>query len=377
MNRTLLNLGKLFLFVGVLVLSLQYLPWWQIPDYGKAALIIGIGFALLILSSFMRRAPRERREAAKVLVTVLVALALSVVLMTIPVFVGPSLGMEFAEPAPQSSVTLVSFRCNGTLNLNITAVPFHVRVVRAQGAEVRAEMRVPSNLVEDIRRSMEVTYRVSERLGEPSSLTIYTEYERPLILIGFPVSKPELHLEVRIPEKCRVVFAHVESVSGDLEADVDGIFADLRTVSGDVSVRGTFASLLVDSVSGDVNLNVRIGYSGSVNTVSGDIVGKVNAFYGVYENMEGTRGFSATTTSGDVRLELGRDEKVYLDVMADTTSGKIRFEDISLLSSGVSRNVSAVTGREAHGIVGSPDLHEFAVRVHTVSGDVILKYVGD
>ncbi|MDK2384251.1 MAG: DUF4097 family beta strand repeat-containing protein, partial [Candidatus Korarchaeota archaeon] len=328
MNRALLSAGRFFLFVGVLVLSLEYLPWWSIPDYGKAAILMGLGLVLLALSYSMRRASAVKRELVKVLVTVLVSLALSIVFMTVSVHAGRALGMKFAEPAPHSNVTLGSFECNGTLVLNVTAVPFNVRVMGGDEDNLTVKMLVPANLIEEIRKSMSLTYWESDSIGEPSQLNIYTEYERPLILLGFPVYKPELRMEILVPKGCEITLAMVESVSGNVEMEVGGLDAGLRTVSGDVIVRGTYASLQVRTTSGDVNLDVRIGHSGDVRTVSGDIVGHVHAWYGAYPSISGVRGFFSDTTSGDIVLDLSKDDNIYFNVTAETMSGDVKYEGI-------------------------------------------------
>ncbi len=377
MNRALLSAGRFFLFVGVLVLSLEYLPWWSIPDYGKAAILMGLGLVLLALSYSMRRASAVKRELVKVLVTVLVSLALSIVFMTVSVHAGRALGMKFAEPAPHSNVTLGSFECNGTLVLNVTVVPFNVRVMGGDEDNLTVKMLVPANLIEEIRKSMSLTYWESDSIGEPSQLNIYTEYERPLILLGFPVYKQELRMEILVPKGCEITLAMVESVSGNVEMGVGGLDAGLRTVSGDVIVRGTYASLQVRTTSGDVNLDVRIGHSGDVRTVSGDIVGRVHAWYGAYPSISGVRGFFSDTTSGDIVLDLSKDDNIYFNVTAETMSGDVKFEGIRLLHSGEDRGITSITKRFARGIVGTESSQEFVVRAHSTSGDITLRYVGD
>jgi len=377
LNRALLGAGKFFLFVGVLVLSLEYLPWWSIPDYGKAAILIGLGLVLLTLSYLMRRASAVKRELVKVLVVVLVSLALSMVFMTVSVHAGRALGMKFAEPAPHSTVTLGSFKCNGTLVLNVTAVPFSIRIMSGDEDNLTVKMMAPANLVEEIRKSISLTYWESDSVGEPSQLSIYTEYERPLILVGFPVYKPELRMEILIPKGCETTLAMVESVSGDVEMETGGLDAELRTVSGDVIVKGTYASLQVRTTSGDVNLDVRIGHSGDVKTISGDIMGRVHACYGVYPSISGSRGFFTDTTSGDIVLDLSKDDDIFLNVTAETTSGDVKFESIRLLHSGEDRSITSVTKRFARGIVGTESSQEFVVWAHSTSGDITLRYVGD
>jgi len=377
LNRALLGAGKFFLFVGVLILSLQYLPWWSIPDYGKAAILVGLGLALLVLSYVMRKASAVKREMAKVLVTVLVALALSMVFMTVSVHAGEAIGMKFAEPAPQSTVILGSFECSGTLVLNVTAVSFNIRVISVEDGNLTVEVTAPANLVQEIRKTMSMTYWKSDAVGEPSQLNIYTDYERPLILVGFPTHKPELHMEVHIPQGCKITLAMVESSSGDVEMGTGGLSAELRTVSGDLIVKGSYAGLQAWTTSGDVNLDVRIGHSGDVRTVSGDIVGHVHASYGVYPSISGVRGFFADTTSGDIVLELSKDANIYLNVTAETTSGDVKLENMRLIYSGEGRSVTSTTNRFARGIVGTESSHEFVVRAHSTSGDITLKYVGD
>lgn len=60
-----------------------------------------------------------------------------------------------------------------------------------------------------------------------------------------------------------------QQLIGVVNVVVNGDANEVNTVSGDVSINGSVGS--VSSVSGDVN--VRGGVTGSVSTVSGDIIG--------------------------------------------------------------------------------------------------------
>jgi hypothetical protein len=129
------------------------------------------------------------------------------------------------------------------------------------------------------------------------------------------------------------------------------------SVSGDVDVTGAQGDVSASSVSGDVTLNKLRASSIRANSVSGDIVVRVDQFIG-----QGDLSFN--TVSGDVILEVPR--QFDADLSMTTVSGDIN-SDFEMVIGGNGRNRRNIDAR-----IGSGGRR---LDLNTVSGDLRIKMI--
>jgi len=148
------------------------------------------------------------------------------------------------------------------------------------------------------------------------------------------------------------------NLSIDLQVAVPpSLMVSASSVSGDVDVRGAQGDVRANSVSGDVHLDGLHATSVQANTVSGNIVVRVDQFTG--------RGdLSFNTVSGDVTLEVPR--QFDADLSMSTVSGDIN-SDFQLLVSG-----SRVSRRSLDARIGNGGRR---LDLNTVSGDVKIRMI--
>jgi hypothetical protein len=147
----------------------------------------------------------------------------------------------------------------------------------------------------------------------------------------------ELDLEVAIPTNLQV---------------------SASSVSGDVSVSGAQGDVRANSVSGDVRLDHLRATSITANTVSGDIVIRVDQFTG-----QGDLSFN--TVSGDVTLEVPK--QFDADLRMSTVSGDIDSDFQLVISNNRARGRGSVDARIGNG--------GRRLDLNTVSGDLKLRSV--
>jgi hypothetical protein len=148
------------------------------------------------------------------------------------------------------------------------------------------------------------------------------------------------------------------NLSINLEVAVPtNLMVSASSVSGDVDVRGAQGDVRANSVSGDVHLDALRASSVQANTVSGDIVVRVDQFTG-----RGDLKFN--TVSGDVILEVPK--AFDADLSMSTVSGDID-SDFQLLMSGNRSNRRSIDARIGGG--------GRRLDLNTVSGDVKIRMI--
>lgn len=135
------------------------------------------------------------------------------------------------------------------------------------------------------------------------------------------------------------------------------LMVSANSVSGDIDVRGAQGDVRANSVSGDVRLEGLHASSVQANTVSGNVVVRVDQFTG--------RGdLSFNTVSGDVTLEVPR--QFDADMSMSTVSGDIN-SDFQMLVSGTRTNRRSLDARIGNG--------GRRLDLNTVSGDVKIRMI--
>jgi hypothetical protein len=150
-------------------------------------------------------------------------------------------------------------------------------------------------------------------------------------------SRLEIDLEVAIPTNLQV---------------------SASSVSGDVEVSGAQGDVRANSVSGDVRLDHLKASSITANTVSGDIVIRVDQFTG-----QGDLSFN--TVSGDVTLEVPK--QFDADLRMSTVSGDIDSDFQLVVTNNRTRGRGSVDARIGNG--------GRRLDLNTVSGDLKLRSV--
>lgn len=159
----------------------------------------------------------------------------------------------------------------------------------------------------------------------------------------------------------------VETVSGDVEVEVDSESVDVESVSGDVDYRGGASETHAESVSGEITIS---GVSGelAVGTVSGDIdVEAEELSEGQFETVSGQLTISASL-SRDARLSVETLSGDVILTLPDTVSA--RFEASSFsgdIESQFGRVISSGPGSELEFSVGDGSAR---VRLESFSADI-------
>ncbi len=160
----------------------------------------------------------------------------------------------------------------------------------------------------------------------------------------------------------------VSTASGDIGIiDCDGLSARVQTASGDIEAKGCSGDLTLQSVSGDLSLDLSSAEL-QISTISGDLELAV----------ETLRGLSASTTSGDISIEIRTPPEG--DIRLASVSGDVELEipdgsDISLEAATASGDIDcglaledrSQTSRRLTGKLGNGRL---SVSIKTTSGDI-------
>ena len=234
---------------------------------------------------------------------------------------------------------------------------------------------------------------VRAELGESvERVDVNSDHGRTTIKVVLPHHSErdgDAHLHVQVPKDSELTVSAVSAdvttagvtgaqrlntVSGDIAAELAGSDLELKTVSGDVKLKGHGqpARLHMSTVSGDVHLEHGAGDL-EAGTVSGTLV----------VSLDSTRSVRARTTSGDVHFEgkLARGA----DFDATSVSGDLNVRasaeggyayEISTFSGDISNCFNATPSEHGHmpghtlqGTRGDGAGH---VRLKTMSGDVQL-----
>ncbi len=365
LKELLLGAASALVLVGVLACSLLCIPWHLLPDSEALPAVLGLAAALGAAAA--GRARGGVRVAAWLAAVALAALSLAAV--------GSALGFRVVPNSPYASVTLANVPCDGPLILNVTAIPFHVHVQPWGGEDVSAVIEAPSNLVEEVERGVTISHAVDPSDGT-LHLRIQSEYRRPIAIGWLALSPPELTLRVMVPWAggCRVLRAHVYTVSGDVAVRVDVDRLSVQSVHGSLNLSGDFGVLEAETVSGGVFLSGGVLRGGTVRSTSGDVRGEIRAAGAL-----GPAGAGGTlhlsTTSGDIEVEISRGEDVHLEIYAGTTGGRATLMEAGG-GSGGGLDVAVISEGEVRGSVGPPGGREFRLVAETTSGDVTIRYAG-
>lgn len=179
----------------------------------------------------------------------------------------------------------------------------------------------------------------------------------------------------------------LETVSGDIEAEVFGAAFAAHTVGGDVNVAsrgasveatlisvageieagGPFSSITASTVSGDIELDVLDSTSMNLTTTNGEIE--------VHATFDGAAELNAETTNGDVELRVGDEDDLNVDV--GTFSGRIRtcfdrpVADADVDGQGeVGGGRGGRRGQRGGDLVIEAESDSPRVRVRTLNGDI-------
>jgi hypothetical protein len=234
---------------------------------------------------------------------------------------------------------------------------------------------------------------VRAELGESvERVEVNSDHGRTTIKVVLPHHSErdgDAHLHVQLPKDSQLTVSAVSAdvttagvtgaqrlntVSGDISAELAGSDLELKTVSGDVKLKGHGqpARLHMSTVSGDVHLEHGAGDL-EAGTVSGTLV----------VSLDSARSVRARTTSGDVHFE-GRLARG-ADLDATSVSGDLNVRasaeagyayEISTFSGDISNCFNATPSEHGHmpghtlqGTRGDGAGH---VRLKTMSGDVQL-----
>lgn len=218
----------------------------------------------------------------------------------------------------------------------------------------------------------------------PDTLTVSVPRSRGVVFVGWASTRGTIALT--IPPSCRL---EVSTVSGDVTLRGDASLADkvrIETRSGDLDVRGGASAVVVESVSGDVEIGETRLALLDVRTTSGDVRLRSGCVRTLVETtsgdcrLEGLAGeLSVVTTSGDVRAGLDTLAPANA-VRVTSTSGNITLLLPDLPFSGVVRTTSGRIrsrfegrwGRRQRELIFTAAEEAALLEVRSVSGDIVL-----
>jgi DUF4097 and DUF4098 domain-containing protein YvlB len=232
---------------------------------------------------------------------------------------------------------------------------------------------------------------VHAELGEGERVDVSTDHDRTGVKVVFPhiSSHGDVMLRVQVPKGSELTISgtsadvetrgvsgaqRLNTVSGDITAELAGSDLELKTISGSVHLKGHGqpAHLRISTVSGDVSLEHGAGDL-EAGTTSGQLV----------ISLDSARSVRVRSTSGDLRFNgaLARD----VNFEASSVSGSLHVHasaeggyayelssfsgDLSTCTKTREKDEDAMPGHRMEGTLGAGAGH---VRLKSMSGDIEL-----
>ncbi|MCS6937168.1 MAG: DUF4097 family beta strand repeat-containing protein [Candidatus Bipolaricaulota bacterium] len=306
-----IRFGEFLIFLGVLLLGLQYIPWNNFTPSELSDLVIVGGVVLLIGFGVALWSPsRLLDEIVHVVMLIVGALVVSLILAHSGVSVWVNLAgpvrieKSFSTEGPfttEISPTVKLLLINGNISLQTwTAENFEAKVTaRARGWN-------PADVERALREVELAPPRVS-----PTGI----EFNQRLLRLGIG-SPVEIELDLRLSlPRDRVYTLEIETVNGRIEIGaLNATHARVKTTNGKIELR----NLIVENA--------------SVETFNGEIEGRLSATQAKLSTMNGaielrvgavTGEYTLNTFNGRIQLDIPDDPSVGYQIWAQSTLGRV------------------------------------------------------
>ncbi len=303
-----IRFGEFLIFLGVLLLGLQYIPWGNFTPSDLSDLVMGggilllIGFALALWSS-----SQLLDEVVHVVMLVVGALVVSLLLsqssasalvnLVGPVRLEKTISYEEAlapDTAPRVTLQLI----NGNAK---------VETWGEESAKITIQAKARGWTNNEAQKALNEIELRPPKLTEQS--IEFTQHQAQFIL----GRSAELHVTVSLPPG-RVYEINIETANGKISLELlNASQARLKTLNGAIEVQG---------------LNVQ---SATIETLNGKIAGRLSATQA-----------SASTTNGDIELQLG---SVSGEYVLSTFNGRIKIDAPDDPQTGYAISAQSILGR--------------------------------
>lgn len=308
--------GEFLIFLGVLLLGLQYIPWSNFAPSELADLVIAGGILLLIGFALTLWSPSRLLDEIVHVVTLIVgALVVSLVLS----HSGVSFWANFAGPvrversvsvensfAPAVTPLVKFYLVNGNVSLQSWERENFQAVV-----EARARGWTPA----DAARALNEV-----ELAPPQTSPEGIEFNQRLLRLGLG-SAVEIDLKLFLPRR-RVYKLDIETMNGRIRVEaLNAAQARLKTFNGKIDLRDLIAqSAAIETLNGEIEGRLSATQA-SASTTNGAIELKLGAVSGEYV---------LSTLNGRIKIDAPDDPQMGYAISAQSTLGRVnvRLPDI-------------------------------------------------
>ncbi|MCI2429182.1 hypothetical protein LM604_00810, partial [Candidatus Acetothermia bacterium] len=235
-----IRFGEFLIFLGVLLLGLQYIPWGNFAPSDLSDLVIAGGIVLLIGFGIALWSPsRLLDEIVHVLVLIVGALVVSLLLAQS----GVSFWVNLAGPIrlERSFSVEGTFALEGTPTVKLYFVNGNVSLQGGEGEEVRAKVtaRARGWTPADAGRALNEI-----ELAPPQISSESIEFDQRLLRLGLG-SAVELDFQLSLPRE-RIYRLDIETVNGRIEIRaLNAAQVRLKTMNGKIDLRDLVAQSVI------------------------------------------------------------------------------------------------------------------------------------
>ncbi|RLG50480.1 MAG: hypothetical protein DRN96_07600 [Thermoproteota archaeon] len=314
MGRAATSLGKLLVWVGLVVLGYRYVPWSQLPGYYRPLALVAAG--LLMVAAGVAK-PRVESLAAREAISLAAVAALAVATAAfISLLASASTGIWLPGPYQASKTRTLSESLEGVseLRIEVSGVSCDIRVHSWNRSEVvvnvTAYVRGASDPEAALRKLLS-SIRVDSSRSD-GTLRIEVKEEAQRYFWWWVAS----HIDVDVYVGNITSSIVAEAVSGDMEVELARGSVKLETTSGSIRVvGGMLEHVEAKAISGDIRVE---GFASRIaaSTTSGDIRVRLKP--------AGDCVCELKAVSGDIDVQIAGDHSVGCKVRLETMSGSLR-----------------------------------------------------
>ncbi|MCI2432169.1 DUF4097 family beta strand repeat-containing protein [Candidatus Acetothermia bacterium] len=304
-----IRFGEFLIFLGVLLLGLQYIPWGNFAPSDLSDLVIAGGIVLLIGFGIALWSPsRLLDEIVHVLVLIVGALVVSLLLAQS----GVSFWVNLAGPIrlERSFSVEGTFALEGTPTVKLYFVNGNVSLQGGEGEEVRAKVtaRARGWTPADAGRALNEI-----ELAPPQISSESIEFDQRLLRLGLG-SAVELDFQLSLPRE-RIYRLDIETVNGRIEIRaLNAAQVRLKTMNGKIDLRDLVAqSVIIETLNGEIEGRLSATQA-SASTMNGAIELQLGAVTGEY---------ALSTFNGRIRIDAPDDPQVGYKISAQSTVGRV------------------------------------------------------
>lgn len=304
-----IRFGEFLIFLGVLLLGLQYIPWSNFTPSELSDLVIVGGVILLIGFGITLWSPsRLLDEIVHIIMLVVGALVVSLILA----HSGASFWVNLAGPVriERSFSVEGPFAPEGTplVKLSLINGNIRLRTWEKESFEAKITARARGWTPTEVERALHAF-----ELALPQASPQGIEFDHRSLQLGFG-SAVELNFTLSLPRE-RVYRLELETVNGRIEIGaLNAMHVRAKTTNGKIELHEVIAeNAIAETLNGDIEGRLSAAQA-SLSTMNGAIELQLGAVTGEY---------TLNTFNGRIRIDIPDDPQVGYQVWAQTTLGRI------------------------------------------------------